>query len=1205
MINVVSGEGTEPGKLKEPSSIAMGPDGSIWVADSGNNRIEQWSSSLTFVRQFGTEGTGNGQFKRPAALEVDLAGDVWVGDQNNNRVQEFSERGEFLRRLGSTGTNSGQFTFGQPIGLAVDGKGNLWVADGNNNRVQKWIFPALSIGPALALVTASGTDTGSGVTALTVRLVNETKQVETLESSSQSCPEGGCSMKSVFEALDLSEKPAGTYTLIVEAVDGAGNSNRTSSRFTLSPEPPRLSLSGALAEGAGQPMSATAGELTINASETASQSSGVRRVSVEVDDQQVASQTFNCTAGCQEVATSYRYDAKRDGAGRSIEAAATPSGAAAKSLSGISCLNASDCTAVGYYKSNATNLTLIEHWNGTSWQVVPSPNPASALESRLEGVSCSSTASCVAVGYYQTSTGFSTLAERWNGSEWSIGISPNASGFARNYLYSASCVSAADCWAVGKSAHTTAEEASGKTPAALLEHWNGSEWATAPAPSQPRQLQAISCYSTSSCMAVSGSPDLSAEAWNGSMWLPLAGTNPSGGSAGTLTGVACTAASSCTAVGSYFVNGHTAPLAERWNGASFAAQKTTDPVGTIEEATSASLNAISCWTASACTAVGTRNMGSESAPLIEGWDGTDWALQQVAVPSGAATAALTGAACVEAFNCYAVGSKAGNNALVEREIPDQGSKTVTVEATDRYGNATTKSIEVDVPQSAMGTPTCDQEAASVAPKAVVTATEATNSLQNSVPRAVAASEAMEDGGAGEEIDPSYSQPKPNLESLGTPTEGETQVTPEGGFTIKGVACIAPTAVTTASTEAKVVNGDAAVFANTAPETDTLLRPNAAGMTMVQSLRGSSAPTRISWNVALNPDENLVELPSGAVAVTHDGTEATGETPEIVEPEGMHSAAVLNDAELQQETSQYQLIKAEAETPEEVVAVIPQPWIILHQGSIMPLKIAVEPDAQIPNEYTMTYEYPPFEPSFEPVAVVSEFDEGGGATGDDRPDVTCPNGSPCGQFVVSDAVKYAKEWGKPERNPNYPDFGANNCTNFLSQIMAHGGMAYMRPYEHGDGSWWVHKVTGPKGSYFNRTESWDEADVFPRHLWQYGLADIDTSNEPSGWQAGDILAEDWYGTNGKGDFNHVQFVSGTESPSGQPREPLIANSSEPAEANYAAHAWREVKLRIQAEQPDGWNRVPLVPKHRFAIWNEKGAKKHDPANLYTSNGVFQE
>jgi hypothetical protein len=575
-------------------------------------------------------------------------------------------------------------------------------------------------------------------------------------------------------------------------------------------------------------------------------------------------------------------------------------------------------------------------------------------------------------------------------------------------------------------------------------------------------------------------------------------------------------------------------------------------------------------------------------------------LEPAAIPSGIGFAPLQSVSCVGGFNCFSVGFKGDPNTLIEREVPDTGSKTVTVEAIDRYGNATTQNIQVDVPLQAPPTPGCEPAATSATPKAIVSTSEAVSSLQASLPQAVAGSQATTDEATGKDLDPSFSQPKPNLESVGTPTEGEAAITPQGGFTIAGVACFAPTAVTSAASEAKVVNGDAAVFANTAAESDTLLRPNVAGMTMVQSLRGSGAPTSFSWNVTLNPDENMIELPSGAVAITREGTEASGETVNLVKPEGMQSAAALNDAKLQLETAKYEVVKAEAETTEEVVIVIPPPWAFIGGGPIVPLKVEVLPDVETPTEFELVYEYPHLESR--PKAVIGEIYGAEGSAAWASQTYNCIE-SPCGQFVVSEAVRYAKAWGKAERNPNYPNEGANNCTNFLSQIMTHGGMAYMRYLEYGEGSWWVNKVGQGFGSYFEYSASWVNADLFPRHLWQYGLVDIDSSNEPSGWQTGDILAEDWYGTNGKGDFNHMQFVSGTQVAGGM-REPLIANSSEPAEANYAQKSWASVKARIKEAEGNEWNRVPLVPKHRFAIWNQKGAKKHDPANLYNAGGVFQ-
>lgn len=133
--------GSGTGQLIEPTGIDIGPGGNIWVTDWANNKVVVFNEAGGYLRQFGSAGTGNGQFAHPDALAIDSRGEVWVGDQNNERVQEFNQAGEYLTKFGATGSGSGQFTFGYPMGLAVDTKGDLWVTDTGNNRVQKWSIP--------------------------------------------------------------------------------------------------------------------------------------------------------------------------------------------------------------------------------------------------------------------------------------------------------------------------------------------------------------------------------------------------------------------------------------------------------------------------------------------------------------------------------------------------------------------------------------------------------------------------------------------------------------------------------------------------------------------------------------------------------------------------------------------------------------------------------------------------------------------------------------------------------------------------------------------------------------------------------------------------------------------------------------------------------------------------------------------------------
>jgi hypothetical protein len=101
--------------------------------------------------------------------------------------------------------------------------------------------------------------------------------------------------------------------------------------------------------------------------------------------------------------------------------------AADVSLQGVSCLSATNCTAVGVSATGATSQTLVESWNGTAWSIVASPNPSGNPDSSLNGVSCLSATNCTAVG--ATGNGSQgTLVESWNGTAWSIVASPTPSG---------------------------------------------------------------------------------------------------------------------------------------------------------------------------------------------------------------------------------------------------------------------------------------------------------------------------------------------------------------------------------------------------------------------------------------------------------------------------------------------------------------------------------------------------------------------------------------------------------------------------------------------------------------------------------------------------------------------------------------------------------------------------------------------------------
>ncbi len=118
-------------------------------------------------------------------------------------------------------------------------------------------------------------------------------------------------------------------------------------------------------------------------------------------------------------------------------------------LSGVACPNTTTCTAVGYYKTSSGDATLVEHWNGTNWSIVTSPDPSGSIILSLNDVACPSTTRCTAVGHYQTSSGDATLVEHWNGTHRSIVASPNPAIATDSNLSGLECRSPTSCTAVG------------------------------------------------------------------------------------------------------------------------------------------------------------------------------------------------------------------------------------------------------------------------------------------------------------------------------------------------------------------------------------------------------------------------------------------------------------------------------------------------------------------------------------------------------------------------------------------------------------------------------------------------------------------------------------------------------------------------------------------------------------------------------------
>lgn len=344
--------------------------------------------------------------------------------------------------------------------------------------------------------------------------------------------------------------------------------------------------------------------------------------------------------------------------GTAASPAPTPASSVPAELMSVSCPSAASCMAVGV-SGQTTSQGLAEQWNGTRWSVLPTP-PTGVTNAYLYGVSCSSPKACTAVGF--TSTGIpaqnsSPLAERWNGTRWSIQTVPMPSGTnVTSDLYSVSCPSAAMCAAVG--IYTVNDAGTGS----LLELWNGSSWSLqAPPPYPSPELLSVSCVSPNECVADGQFGGQSAAIrWNGSTWTSMHPPNPTAPeSSDGLVGMGCTASPQfeCQAVG--------------WEGSGDFSQSTfglgwVPGHWTLEYTPSpgnrAWLSAVSCASNSACVAVGWHPVPTVGRlPLLGFWDGTEWRTQSPPLVRGS----MDGVSCASSVSCTAVGTRPTGAALIE------------------------------------------------------------------------------------------------------------------------------------------------------------------------------------------------------------------------------------------------------------------------------------------------------------------------------------------------------------------------------------------------------------------------------------------------------------------------------------------------------------------------------------------------------------
>lgn len=128
-------QGTGPAQFQEPWGLALDDQGNVYVADTWNHRVQKFDAQGNFLLDWGAVGqfapgdpNGAGVFFGPRGIAIGPEGHVYVTDTGNKRVQVFDDQGNFLWEFG------GQLN--EPVGIAISAAGEVFVADTWNRRVQ-------------------------------------------------------------------------------------------------------------------------------------------------------------------------------------------------------------------------------------------------------------------------------------------------------------------------------------------------------------------------------------------------------------------------------------------------------------------------------------------------------------------------------------------------------------------------------------------------------------------------------------------------------------------------------------------------------------------------------------------------------------------------------------------------------------------------------------------------------------------------------------------------------------------------------------------------------------------------------------------------------------------------------------------------------------------------------------------------------------
>jgi hypothetical protein len=315
-----------------------------------------------------------------------------------------------------------------------------------------------------------------------------------------------------------------------------------------------------------------------------------------------------------------------------------------QALLGVSTLSSTSAWAVGYYFGMNGSLTLIEHYNGTSWKQAASPDP-SAKDNELEAVKAYSVSNVWAVGYYLITGGYHPLAEHYDGTSWTVASIPDVP----NGLLYAIGGSASNVWVVGAIGGSPTEPFS--------EHYDGTSWTIVPMPQEPGTtiLYGVTAPNASQAWAAGTTTDGAGnlftlvDVYDGTSWTTESTPNPSATN-NQLTSISAASASDIWAAGDYIPNSgtHDRSLLLHFDGTTW--HQILHPHSGVAD----QLEGIKTVSATDVWAVGGAGVqGGGNQTLILHYDGTGWSI--VPSPNRSGGNELYGVGSNSSKNAFAVG----------------------------------------------------------------------------------------------------------------------------------------------------------------------------------------------------------------------------------------------------------------------------------------------------------------------------------------------------------------------------------------------------------------------------------------------------------------------------------------------------------------------------------------------------------------------